>query len=86
MSDLERSATVTGASRGLGLELACGLARASLAVVVDARAASRLNGAVAGLPNATALEGDVSDGAHRRALVPAARAHDALGLLVNNAH
>lgn len=85
MSDVKRSAIVTGASRGLGLELTRGLARSGWSVVVDARDASELRAAVGGLPNVSAVAGDVADAVHRRALVTEARSHGELGLLVNNA-
>lgn len=81
-------AVITGASRGLGLALACGLAEDGYALVVDARDTAALTAAAASLPPGTvvtALPGDVTDPAHRAAV---ARAADALGgpdLLVNNA-
>jgi NAD(P)-dependent dehydrogenase (short-subunit alcohol dehydrogenase family) len=79
---------VTGASRGLGLALAAGLAEAGYAVVIDARDARALRLAASGIraaaPGAdvTALPGDVTDPAHRAALREAAGDID---LLVNNA-
>ena len=79
-------AIITGASRGLGLALANGLSDAGWQLVVDARgaddlaaAADRLTGAVGALP------GDVTDPAHRAALVDAASELGGLDLLVNNA-
>ena len=85
MSDVKRSALVTGASRGLGLELTRGLALAGWSVVVDAREVAELRQAVAGLANVTPVAGDVTDAGHRRALVAEARSQGQLGLLINNA-
>jgi NAD(P)-dependent dehydrogenase (short-subunit alcohol dehydrogenase family) len=80
------TAIITGASRGLGLELARALAARGWRLVVDARGAADLRAAAAELaPHAdiTALPGDVADPAHRRALVAAAGPR--LDALVNNA-
>src|SRR2546423_9793849 len=81
----KRVAIVTGASRGLGLALATGLARAGWRVVVDARDGAGLAGAIRGLPDVTALPGDVTDPAHRVALCAAADRLGRLDLVVNNA-
>ncbi|MEA2218987.1 MAG: hypothetical protein QOJ35_1613 [Solirubrobacteraceae bacterium] len=81
-----RTAIVTGASRGLGLELARALAAAGWRLVIDAREASALEDARAELAassDVVAIAGDVGDAAHRAALVAAAG--DELALLVNNA-
>lgn len=85
-----RTALVTGASRGIGREIALGLARAGLDVALLARDAARL-GAVATEIRAlggTAVEltADVSDPAAVRAAV--GQAEEQLGsidLLINNA-
>jgi NAD(P)-dependent dehydrogenase (short-subunit alcohol dehydrogenase family) len=82
-------AIITGASRGLGLALAQGLAGAGWQLVVDARgreslarAAAVLGGVLGGT---TAIPGDVTDPAHRAALVGAAEELGGPDLLVNNA-
>jgi NAD(P)-dependent dehydrogenase (short-subunit alcohol dehydrogenase family) len=76
-------AILTGASRGLGLALARALSEGGWRLVVDARGEDALAEATAGLDGVTAVPGDVSDPAHRRALVEAAG--DSVDLLVNNA-
>jgi NAD(P)-dependent dehydrogenase (short-subunit alcohol dehydrogenase family) len=88
-------AIITGASRGLGLALAAGLAGAGWRLVVDARNAGDLAAAAkqieagAGLTGAggrvVAVPGDVIDAGHRLALVEAADRLGGLDLLVNNA-
>jgi NAD(P)-dependent dehydrogenase (short-subunit alcohol dehydrogenase family) len=80
------TAIITGASRGLGLELARALAARHWRLVIDARGAAALEAARAELAAATevvALAGDVADEAHRRALVAAAGSP--IDALVNNA-
>jgi NAD(P)-dependent dehydrogenase (short-subunit alcohol dehydrogenase family) len=85
-------ALVTGASRGLGLALAGGLARRGWSLVIGGRDARALGAAEEHLrsqlrPGAqlVAIAGDVTDAAHRRALVDAAHALGGLDVLVNNA-
>jgi NAD(P)-dependent dehydrogenase (short-subunit alcohol dehydrogenase family) len=81
-----RTAIVTGASRGLGLELARALADRDWRLVIDARGASELEGVRAELAARTdvvAIAGDVADAAHRARLAQAAG--EQLELLVNNA-
>jgi NAD(P)-dependent dehydrogenase (short-subunit alcohol dehydrogenase family) len=81
-----RTAIVTGASRGLGLELARALAERGWRLVIDARGAEALEAARSELAESAAviaLAGDVSDEGHRRALVDAAGG--SIDLLVNNA-
>lgn len=81
---------MTGASRGLGHALTAELVRRRWQVVIDARDGRRLAEAVRQLTNigagsVTAVPGDVSDAAHRRALADAVTAAGGLDLLVNNA-
>lgn len=82
------TAIITGASRGLGLELARALAERGWDLVVDARGAAALDAAArrlraAGARSVTAIAGDVADAAHRSQLAAAARGQ--VDLLVNNA-
>lgn len=87
-NERERTALITGASRGLGLALARALAVRGWQLIIDARGAEALEAAAAELAEwteATAIAGDVSDPAHRRALAVAARAAGGLDAVVNNA-
>src|SRR5918997_3688178 len=83
-----KTALITGASRGLGLALARGLASEGWTLIIDARSEEALEEARAELSEliaVIAVSGDVTNERHRRALAKAA--HDAGGLdaLVNNA-
>jgi NAD(P)-dependent dehydrogenase (short-subunit alcohol dehydrogenase family) len=83
-----RTALITGASRGLGLALARGLANRGWDLIVDGRGAEALESAraeLAGRTRVVAIPGDVADPAHRRALVEAARELGGLDAVVNNA-
>ena len=79
-------AIITGASRGLGLELARALAQRGWALIIDARGTTELERVARELGSITevvAIPGDVADDWHRGALVEAAG--DEIDLLVNNA-
>jgi NAD(P)-dependent dehydrogenase (short-subunit alcohol dehydrogenase family) len=80
-------ALVTGASRGLGRALAARLAGRGWRVVIDARDATALAGAVAFMPadRVVAIPGDVADPGHRERLAAAIWDLGRLDLLVNNA-
>jgi NAD(P)-dependent dehydrogenase (short-subunit alcohol dehydrogenase family) len=83
---MTKTAIVTGASRGLGLELARALAERGWRLAIDARGAPELEAARAQLAATTdvvAIAGDVCDPEHRARLVEAAG--ERLHLLVNNA-
>ena len=79
-------AIITGASRGLGLELARALAQRDWALIIDARGTAELERTARELGSITevvAIPGDVADDWHRGALVEAAG--EEIDLLVNNA-
>jgi NAD(P)-dependent dehydrogenase (short-subunit alcohol dehydrogenase family) len=77
------TALITGASRGLGRATAQALARRGWTLIVDARRAADLTGAMRGLADVIAVPGDVTDPAHRARLAEAAGGR--LDVLVNNA-
>ncbi|HZC06337.1 MAG TPA: SDR family NAD(P)-dependent oxidoreductase [Ktedonobacterales bacterium] len=79
---------ITGASRGLGLALARGLAQRGWTLLIDARGADALEAARAELARATrviAVAGDVTSDWHREALAEAAHDLGGLDAIVNNA-
>jgi len=79
-------AIITGASRGLGLELARALAARQWALVLDARGAPDLElvtRELGAITEVVAISGDVSDSWHREALAEAGG--ERLDALINNA-
>jgi NAD(P)-dependent dehydrogenase (short-subunit alcohol dehydrogenase family) len=83
-----KNAVITGASRGLGLALARGLAAAGWSLVIDARDAGALHAAAASLSGpgpVIPLPGDITDPAHREALRDTAAELGGPDLLINNA-
>jgi NAD(P)-dependent dehydrogenase (short-subunit alcohol dehydrogenase family) len=83
-----RVAVITGGSQGLGFAIAEALVRSGWSIVVDARRAERLAGAADLLGSGAtviAIAGDITDPAHRAALVDAASRLGRVDLLVNNA-
>jgi NAD(P)-dependent dehydrogenase (short-subunit alcohol dehydrogenase family) len=85
---INRTALITGASRGLGLALAHGLAERGWHLIIDGRGEKPLKTAQARLARqtqVTAIAGDVKDEAHRRALAVAAQAAGGLDAVINNA-
>ncbi len=82
-------AIVTGASKGLGLAVARELARAGIALVIDARGEESLAAAeheLSQLGPVVAIAGDVAEGAHLHQLVEAAETRfGRIDLIVNNA-
>lgn len=83
-----RTVLITGASRGLGLALARGLAARGWNLILDARDEARLRAIrneLAEVTHVAAIAGDVNDPAHRRALGVLARGHAGLDAVINNA-
>ena len=84
----DRTAIITGASRGLGLALARTLAGEGWILIIDARGKEALENVRAELSRYThviAIPGDVTDPEHREDLVEAAREVGGVDALVNNA-
>ena len=84
----EKTALITGASRGLGLALARGLAARGWNLILTARDPERLRAVrneLAAVTHVAALAGDLTDPAHRRQLAVLARGHAGLDALINNA-
>src|SRR5204863_8463199 len=84
----QRTALITGASRGLGLALAGGLARRGWNLTLTAPDDQRLRAArdeLAAVTHVAAIGGDVTTPAHRQALAVLARGHAGLDAVINNA-
>lgn len=83
-----RTALITGASRGLGLAIATALAHEGWNLILDARGEAALTAAAAPLKAQTTVitvTGDVTDPAHRWALAQAAAELGGLDAVINNA-
>ena len=86
--DAGKTALITGASRGLGLALARGLAERKWKLIINARDAKSLQAAyheLSQLTQVTAVAGDITSKTHRQALALAAQAAGGLDAVVNNA-
>ena len=84
----EKTVLITGASRGLGLALARGLAAHGWNLILTARNADALRDVrneLATRTHVAAIAGDVTDAAHRDALAVLARGHAGLDAVINNA-
>ena len=80
-----RRALVTGASLGIGLALARGLAAHGATLVLNARDPGRLATAAASIPGATCAAFDVTDPAAVAEAVAGIEAEGPIDILVNNA-
>ena len=89
MTDSNRNALVTGASRGLGLVIARVLAHRGYGLVIGGRDGDALAAAAAELsryaPAVLPVAGDITDAQVRAKMIDAARQLGGLNVLVNNA-
>jgi len=84
----QKTALITGASKGLGRALARGLAAKGWNLILTARDETQLRlirDELAQKIHVAAIAGDVNDPAHREALTVLARGHAGLDLVINNA-
>jgi NAD(P)-dependent dehydrogenase (short-subunit alcohol dehydrogenase family) len=84
----EGTALITGASRGLGLALARGLADRGWNLILTSRDAERIQSVrdeLAQRTHVAAIAGDVTDPGHRNALAVLSRGHGGLDAVINNA-
>jgi NAD(P)-dependent dehydrogenase (short-subunit alcohol dehydrogenase family) len=84
----EKTALITGATRGLGLALARALAGRGWNLILDGRNGERLRAVrneLAAITHVAAIAGNVKDPAHRAALGVLAEGHHGLDAVINNA-
>ncbi|MBS1912744.1 MAG: SDR family oxidoreductase [Bacteroidetes bacterium] len=84
----QRTALITGASRGLGLALARALAERGWRLVIDARGASALEAAreeLAAKTDVAAIAGSVTDSRHRSEIAEMVREWGGVDAVINNA-
>jgi NAD(P)-dependent dehydrogenase (short-subunit alcohol dehydrogenase family) len=84
----QRTALITGASRGLGLALSRGLAQRGWNLILTSRDPERLRpvrNELAEVTHVAALPGDLTNPSHRQALAVLARGHAGLDAVINNA-
>ena len=87
-STTTKTALITGASRGLGLELARALAQRGWQLLINARGHEALDNAkneLSAHTNVVAIIGNVADARHRAALAKAAEQLGGLDAVINNA-
>ncbi len=82
-TETQPTVLITGGSQGLGRALAHAYTARGWRVVLDARTPDALAALQAELPDIVAVRGDVTDAAHRQALVTAVG--ERLDVLINNA-
>jgi NAD(P)-dependent dehydrogenase (short-subunit alcohol dehydrogenase family) len=82
----ERVVVVTGASSGLGVQMATAASRAGARVVLAARRRDRLEEVAGAIPRADAIPADVAEAGDRRRLIETTmERHGRIDALVNNA-